>query len=337
MKLAGRVTVSVVGIILYVTPFVFVDSAYGISKSSLQAEASQLATTIADQSSQIHTLSIAHLQAVAELSTVNAQLKGDERRLATAQANVEKHKALLSKIAISQYMNLSGITDIFTELSMSQSEYVARIEFERVMGLDVSTAIFSYNSALRTLSGDLASAKAAQDAATTAKARIDASESSLLAAVSSEQSTLASVNSQISNLVQQQIAQRLALELQAKRVVSAHNAQSSQGAPTSSGLSSVSSGAGRGAGVSNWGGHPAPISAASLAALRRCESGGNYQDNTGNGYFGAYQFSISTWHSLGFPGIPSDASPATQDQAASILARNGWYSWPECSLVLGLN
>jgi resuscitation-promoting factor RpfB len=33
-----------------------------------------------------------------------------------------------------------------------------------------------------------------------------------------------------------------------------------------------------------------------LYKLRTCESGGNYQDDTGNGYYGAYQFSASTWN-----------------------------------------
>ena len=52
-----------------------------------------------------------------------------------------------------------------------------------------------------------------------------------------------------------------------------------------------------------------------LLKLRLCESGGNYQDNTGNGYYGAYQFSPSTWHRLGLSGLPSDAPPSVQDQA----------------------
>jgi hypothetical protein len=52
-----------------------------------------------------------------------------------------------------------------------------------------------------------------------------------------------------------------------------------------------------------------------LEALRDCESGGNYQDNTGNGYYGAYQFSLGTWDSLGYSGLPSSAAPSTQDQA----------------------
>lgn len=52
-----------------------------------------------------------------------------------------------------------------------------------------------------------------------------------------------------------------------------------------------------------------------LYKLRMCESHGNYQDNTGNGYYGAYQFSLGTWESLGYSGLPSSAAPNVQDQA----------------------
>ncbi len=52
-----------------------------------------------------------------------------------------------------------------------------------------------------------------------------------------------------------------------------------------------------------------------LSALRDCESGGNYQDDTGNGYYGAYQFSLGTWERLGLSGLPSSAAPSVQDQA----------------------
>jgi hypothetical protein len=88
---------------------------------------------------------------------------------------------------------------------------------------------------------------------------------------------------------------------------------------------------------------PAPVPATApatgdvWAGLRLCESGGNYAENTGNGYYGAYQFSASTWHGLGLPGLPSDASPAAQDRAAQQLqARSGWGQWPSCSRRLRL-
>lgn len=52
-----------------------------------------------------------------------------------------------------------------------------------------------------------------------------------------------------------------------------------------------------------------------LSKLRGCESGGNYAENTGNGYYGAYQFSLGTWQSLGLSGLPSSAPASVQDQA----------------------
>jgi len=73
------------------------------------------------------------------------------------------------------------------------------------------------------------------------------------------------------------------------------------------------------------------------AKLRQCEAGGNYAINTGNGYYGAYQFSAGTWHGLGYPGLPSDAAPAVQDAAAAKLYQaRGWQPWPGCSAKLGL-
>lgn len=58
-----------------------------------------------------------------------------------------------------------------------------------------------------------------------------------------------------------------------------------------------------------------------LYKLRMCETGGNYTTNTGNGYYGAYQFSQSTWdriarQRLGIPYERADlAPPEVQDQA----------------------
>ncbi|WP_322754246.1 transglycosylase family protein [Frankia sp. Cas3] len=71
--------------------------------------------------------------------------------------------------------------------------------------------------------------------------------------------------------------------------------------------------------------------------LRQCESGGNYHINTGNGFYGAYQFDAGTWHGLGYSGLPSDAPPALQDDAAHKLYNSrGWSPWPSCSVKMGL-
>jgi hypothetical protein len=73
-----------------------------------------------------------------------------------------------------------------------------------------------------------------------------------------------------------------------------------------------------------------------LASLRMCESTDNYGINSGNGYYGAYQFSSVTWWWLGYTGYPNQASAAVQDQAArQLYAIFGWSPWPACSRHLG--
>jgi len=72
------------------------------------------------------------------------------------------------------------------------------------------------------------------------------------------------------------------------------------------------------------------------ARLRHCESGDRYSVNTGNGFYGAYQFHPRTWRNLGFPGLPHQAPPEMQDEAARKLqARSGWGQWPVCSRRIG--
>jgi resuscitation-promoting factor RpfB len=73
--------------------------------------------------------------------------------------------------------------------------------------------------------------------------------------------------------------------------------------------------------------------------LAQCESGGNWATNTGNGYYGGLQFSLSTWQSYGGPGYPHTASRETQIMIAERVraADGGGYSaWPACSQALGL-
>lgn len=72
--------------------------------------------------------------------------------------------------------------------------------------------------------------------------------------------------------------------------------------------------------------------------LRQCESSDDYQADTGNGFYGAYQFSQQTWSGLGYPGRPDQEPPAMQDEAAMKLqSESGWGNWPACAAALGLS
>lgn len=86
-----------------------------------------------------------------------------------------------------------------------------------------------------------------------------------------------------------------------------------------------------------------------LAALRSCEAGGIYTRNSGNGFYGAYQFMISTWDRIapktGRPDLvgvrPDLASPADQDMmivANTKLSSGGLATQnPGCYKKLGLS
>jgi resuscitation-promoting factor RpfA len=79
-------------------------------------------------------------------------------------------------------------------------------------------------------------------------------------------------------------------------------------------------------------------SAANFDRLAQCESGGRWNINTGNGYYGGLQFSAATWRSVGYGGLPHQHSREVQIQAGQKLqARSGWGQWPACARKLGLH
>ena len=75
--------------------------------------------------------------------------------------------------------------------------------------------------------------------------------------------------------------------------------------------------------------------ASGWSQVAQCESGGNSATNTGNGYYGRYQFDQQTWQSLGYSGTASQYSAATQTRAAERLyAQRGSSPWPVCGKCL---
>jgi resuscitation-promoting factor RpfB len=75
--------------------------------------------------------------------------------------------------------------------------------------------------------------------------------------------------------------------------------------------------------------------------LAKCESGGNWAINTGNGYYGGVQFSEGTWRAYGgddYAALPHQASREEQIAVASRVrdARGGYGDWPACARKLGL-
>ncbi|MFE9428021.1 transglycosylase family protein [Kitasatospora sp. NPDC006697] len=75
-------------------------------------------------------------------------------------------------------------------------------------------------------------------------------------------------------------------------------------------------------------------------SVAQCESTGNWSIDTGNGYYGGLQFSLSTWK--GYGGLQYAAYPnqATEQQqilvAEKVLAMQGPGAWPVCGPKAGL-
>jgi uncharacterized protein YabE (DUF348 family) len=84
---------------------------------------------------------------------------------------------------------------------------------------------------------------------------------------------------------------------------------------------------------------PPVFNGATWDALSRCEAGGNWADDTGNGFYGGVQFDQNTWEHNGGLRYAPRADMATREEQIAIAevtrARQGWGAWPVCSGRLG--
>jgi LysM repeat protein len=79
---------------------------------------------------------------------------------------------------------------------------------------------------------------------------------------------------------------------------------------------------------------PDPASSINWDAVAQCESSGDWQIDTGNGFYGGLQFTESTWLAYGggkYASYANEASKAEQETVANaVLAGQGIGAWPVC-------
>ena len=70
-------------------------------------------------------------------------------------------------------------------------------------------------------------------------------------------------------------------------------------------------------------------------SVAACEAGGNWNINTGNGFYGGLQFTQSSWLAAGGGAYASRADLASREAqiavAQRLLAMQGPGAWPVCS------
>ena len=292
-----------------------VPSPASASQSTLQQQASAIANQIASDSYAVRSLVVQRGQIEVQITQLHSEIASSQADLALERQKEKQLENSLTKAAINVYVGGFGLTSLGKLLSSTQQDYLLKLDFENLTSMSVSDT----TQELRYLGLQIEQQKAALDnqlaSLKTKLANLANSEALLSNKVRSEQSVLAQVNGQIETLIQQALARKA-------------SQNTVQGLPSPGGIRTIIQGP--------------PLNqnstlASDLAKIRDCESGGNYSDNTGNGYYGAYQFSESTWLGLGFSGYPNSAPPPIQDQAAALLARrSGWGQWPTCALLAGL-
>ncbi|SPF01483.1 transglycosylase family protein [Streptomyces sp. MA5143a] len=73
--------------------------------------------------------------------------------------------------------------------------------------------------------------------------------------------------------------------------------------------------------------------------IAKCESGGDWRINTGNGYYGGLQFAATTWRAYGGTAYAPTADKASKAQQIAVATKvqraQGWGAWPVCAARAG--
>ena len=303
----------------------------------LQARAGQLGSQLAAGARRIHVLTVQFDRASDTSASTSAQLATAETQLHATERQIALSRAVLHRQAVSAYVEGPSAANRGAATGKEALGLILRQEYLTVATGDVIDTLDRLHVGLHTLMDQQAALRQAQGAAERAAQGMVTARQSALAQAAQEQVMLAQVNGQLLTLARQaaqaamrQAEAQSAARAAAARAVAAHVPAPSQGLPVNGGLVAVVSAA-----TSPPASHV--TSGGPWLALRECESGDNYAENSGNGYFGAYQFSQATWTDLGYPGRPDLEPPAMQDQAAQKLqAEGGWGQWPTCAAALGL-
>jgi len=295
-----------------------------------QAQVTALTQRINGEATHIHQLTEQLDEAHLKVDLASAHLVAVTRQHDATVQGIVANRALLVDQALRAYMQ-GGDTEV---TASSSADIAISGEYLKVASGDLQQTgdqLAALDVSLRVQASTL---QGAQQANLQAAAQLQALRTNALAVAGAEQAQLDSFQAQ------------LQAEAQAAAAAGSRLVPATQGLPVNNGLVSVVQQAAGTLTSAAVGQTPTLVTSEGTVgaeaggvwlALRRCESSDNYAENTGNGFYGAYQFSQSTWTGLGYPGRPDEEPASMQDQAASKLqAESGWGQWPACAGALGL-
>jgi hypothetical protein len=309
-----------------------------------QSQADALAAKVSSQGIVIHKLTEQLDQARLRVTSTASRLASVSYQHDATVEMLGANRSILLEQALRAYMH-GGVAPE-TPSPTAASDLTLSREYLKVASGDLASTADGLRLVEVNLRGDLAMLQSAQNASLQATTQLQALRTNALATAASQQQQL--------DVVQAQLTVKTQAAATAGTTQAARPGPATQGLPVNNGLVAV---------VQQAAGLPVPTPATPVKSqpapttapspppssggggnaggvwlqLRRCESSDNYAENTGNGFYGAYQFSPTTWTGLGYPGRPDLESPAMQDEAAMKLqAQAGWGQWPSCAAALGL-
>lgn len=304
--------------------------------AATRGELAAVQSEAAASAGRIRLMTLRYDQANTTATTLAQQAAADRVELGHLRDQVETTRDALREDAIISYTGGDPATPSGASGMVSTHDPAVRAEYLQIAAGDIADVVDRY----RTQEGEVATAEAGLEAdvraSQAAVARAQAARDTAVREAQALQDQLDSVRAQLAAAVQAQQAAQA--EQEAQHQAARAPAPSTQGLPVGNGLVNVVQT------IVSPSPSPSPAPAEAGGAggvwlqLRECESGDNYRADTGNGFYGAYQFSAQTWADLGFPGRPDLEPPAMQDQAAQKLqAESGWGQWPACAAALGLS
>ncbi|MDQ1391972.1 MAG: resuscitation-promoting factor RpfA [Acidimicrobiaceae bacterium] len=318
-----------------------------------QAKVAALTAKVNAEAGHIRQLTGQLDQARLQVNSTSTRLAGVTKQHDATVQVLGANRAILLEQAVRAYMH-GGATPGMPSAAAAADVTLGQ-EYLRVASGDLANTSDQLRQLETDLRRDLTTLRSAQQANVQATVQLQALRTSALSVAAAEQVQLDSLQTQLSAEAQAQ-AQAAAAASNATAGGGARTTiKVTQGLPVNNGLVSVVQQA-AGLPVATAVATPLPAPGTPAAptppvassgggggaggvwlSLRRCESSDTYTENTGNGYYGAYQFSQATWTGLGFPGRPDQEPAAMQDAAAMKLqAQSGWGQWPACAAALGL-
>ncbi len=300
-------------------------------------------TDIAAVQQRISALEEQTAAATSKVSEARAQLQASQDRLTlfsrhTAEARVElatqQHK--LEAMAREMYVNGGFSGTVLTFTLDDPQQFLHSLDQLSIAGDGQSTVV----KRARDLATSLATSEAAltreQQRLTDAATELGRQQAATQTALVQAQTELAGLEEQAR---QQQAAEQQAAELaaiaQARAVAAQWTAAAASVAtastPTTTGGISTATSTAPSNTAYDYGDSVTWAAQPKQRAVVMCESGGNYTINTGNGYYGAWQFDYPSWHENGggvFADYPHQATKAQQDFVAWTYWRKaGWRPW----------